>query len=75
VRRRWSWRCWSTVPSGIRPAPSAAPWAALDQPLEASYGAAFQRLDHLAIFDLSIEALRDRLGPFTTPEETTRCQP
>jgi hypothetical protein len=54
--------------------PAVAPWAALDQLLEHDYGAAFQRLDHLAIFDLSTEALRDRLGPFTTPEGT-RCQP
>jgi hypothetical protein len=54
--------------------PAAAPWVALDQLLEASYGAAFERLDRLAIFDLSTKALRRRLGPFTNPEET-QCQP
>jgi hypothetical protein len=75
VSRRASWRCWSAdIPSGRPVPPAVAPWAALDQLLEHDYGAAFQRLDHLAIFDLSTEALRARLGPFTNPEET-KCQP
>jgi hypothetical protein len=74
VSRRTCWRCWSVDLSSARPVPAAAPLDALDQLLEDSYGAAFERLDRLAIFDLSTEALRDRLGPFTTPEGT-RCQP
>lgn len=76
TRTRWEcWRRWPAgVPSVAPAAPPAAPWAALDQLLEASYGATFQRLDRLAIFDLSTEELRRRLGPFTNPEET-KCQP
>jgi hypothetical protein len=68
------WRCWPVQLPSARRAPPAAPLDALDMLLEHSYGAAFARLDHLAIFDLTTEALRERLGPFTNPEET-RCQP
>jgi hypothetical protein len=73
IRWRWS-RAWlgQRLDGGDDP---ATPLAALDELLDHSYAAAFQRLDHFAIFDLSTEALRTRLGPFTTPEETTRCQP
>lgn len=50
--------------------PAAAPWAALDQLPDDSYATAFERLDHVAIFDVPTEALRAKLAPFTTPEET-----
>jgi hypothetical protein len=53
----------------------STPLDALDELLEASHGPAFQRLDHLAIFDLEIAALRARLGPFTTTEESQCRQP
>jgi hypothetical protein len=72
---RWRWSralLGQRVDGGDAP---ATPLAALDGLLDHSYAAAFQRLDHLAIFDLSTEALRDRLGPFTNPEESQCRQP